>query len=459
MSTPDPFQDFVDALRRTLTSTSTPTPPASTSAFPAASPSPPAIASPMAKPVPFSGSAEDCNGFLQQCSLVLEMQPHAYPDDKSKVAFIISQLDDKALRWAEPLWTQDNPVVQSLSSFTTHARKFLENLRGIHLLNPSCSKWLERTSPHNHVSSGFGSLCLHLAAYEDTIGLEKFIQLSIRFATRMQLCLEEHQDQWLFPSILRQPESVSQPDPANDFMQIERSCLSSAERQRRLTQSLCLYCGHPGHYIAECPIRPVRPMEPSNVPAVDYWFRESERVWDHLQLQRALRKRRITADLRRSQVPNYQPGQKVWLSTRDIRMRLPCRKLSPRFIGPFTIIRQINPVTYQLQLPPEYRIHPTFHVSLLKPHHPSVIPSTEPGDAEETPLPIIVDDGAAYLVKDILDSRRHGGHLEYLVDWDGYGPEERSWVPRVDILDPSLLDDFHARHSNRPAPRGRGRPP
>ncbi|KAK3545854.1 hypothetical protein QTP70_016092 [Hemibagrus guttatus] len=201
--------------------------------------------------------------------------------------------------------------------------------------------------------------------------------------------------------------------------------------------------------------------EPSDVPAVDYWFRESERVWGeaHRQLQRALRRRRSTADLRRSQAPAYQPGQKVWLLTRDIKLRLPCKKLSPRFIGPFTIVRQINPVTYRLQLPPEYRIHPVFHVSLLKPHHPSVLLSTGPGVAEEPPLPLIVDDGTAYLVKEILDSRRRGGRLEYLVDWEGYGPKERSWVPRNDILDPSLLEDFHTSHPSRPAPRGRGRPP
>ncbi len=202
--------------------------------------------------------------------------------------------------------------------------------------------------------------------------------------------------------------------------------------------------------------------EPSEVPSVDYWFRESEKVWDaaHHQLQRALRRRKMTADLRRSANPIYQPGQKVWLSTRDIRLRTPCKKLSQlRFIGPFSIIKQINPVTYKLQLPPHYRIHPTFHVSLLKPHHPPISVSTDPEPAEEPPLPLILEDGTAYTVKEILCSRRRGGKLQYLVDWEGYGPEERSWEPRDNIIDPNLLETFHATHPEQPAPRGRGRPP
>ncbi len=197
--------------------------------------------------------------------------------------------------------------------------------------------------------------------------------------------------------------------------------------------------------------------EPSEVPAVDHWFRVSERVWDsaHVHLQQAVRRHKDVADTRRSPTPVYRPGDKVWLSTRDLRLHLPCKKLSPRYIGPFTIQRQINEVTYRLTLPAQYRVHPTFHVSLLKPFSP---PATGPMESDVPPPPEIIEEPTIYQVREILDSRRQGGHLEYLIDWEGYGPEERSWVARDDVLDPSLLIDYHHSHPDRPAPRSRGRP-
>ncbi|KAL0154660.1 hypothetical protein M9458_048923, partial [Cirrhinus mrigala] len=198
--------------------------------------------------------------------------------------------------------------------------------------------------------------------------------------------------------------------------------------------------------------------EPADLPSINDWFQRSEDTWNqaHVHLSHAVRRQTQLANLHRRPGPHYTPGQWVWLSTRDLRLKLPCRKLSPRYVGPFQIIRQITPVYFRLDLPANYRISPTFHMSLLKPAGGPEEASEE--EAGPQTSPILIDGEEAYRVHEILDSRRRGGRLQYLVDWEGFGPEERSWVNSDDILDPSLTDEFHRRFPGKPAPRPRGRP-
>ena len=97
-------------------------------------------------------------------------------------------------------------------------------------------------------------------------------------------------------------------------------------------------------------------------------------------------------------------------------------KLSPKFYGPFQITHRICAVAYKLDLPVGSRIHPVFHVSVLKQQVGSKIaigstlPDAYADDATLRPFP-----------RAILDHRSKRGHSEVLVHWEGMSPAEATW--------------------------------
>ncbi|XP_053499602.1 uncharacterized protein LOC128619445 [Ictalurus furcatus] len=153
---------------------------------------------------------------------------------------------------------------------------------------------------------------------------------------------------------------------------------------------------------------------PTAAPAVDHWFERSERVWadTHRRLKETTDMYKHKADRRCKEHPNYQPGDRVWLSTKDLRQAHSCKKLTPRYTGLFKILKRVNEVTYRLELLRHSRISPSFHVSHLKPVVNGPLATQVP--AETSPTPLEIDGQPAYRVKDILKSRHRRGKLEYL---------------------------------------------
>ncbi|CAJ0962982.1 unnamed protein product, partial [Ranitomeya imitator] len=99
------------------------------------------------------------------------------------------------------------------------------------------------------------------------------------------------------------------------------------------------------------------------------WAVEARDIWDSTQdaIWASKERMRSSADAHRRPAPTFAPGDLVWLSTRNIRLRVESTKFAPRYLGPFKVLEQVNHVVYRLALPPRLGITDTFHVSLLKP--------------------------------------------------------------------------------------------
>ncbi|KAL3701254.1 hypothetical protein R1sor_019276 [Riccia sorocarpa] len=166
------------------------------------------------------------------------------------------------------------------------------------------------------------------------------------------------------------------------------------------------------------------------------------------KLQIAQNRQKQYADLHRRH-EEFEVGEKVWLSTTNLKL-IGCRKLNPRFIGPFTIKRRIGTVAYELDLPSTMRIHPVFHVSLLRRY---VSRPPELGAANDArPPPDLIEGEEEFEVERILQKRTRGlrgQRVEYLVQWKGYPLYEATWEPVANLSNsPLLIQAFEQQSSN-----------
>ncbi|KAJ9532363.1 hypothetical protein QJQ45_010455 [Haematococcus lacustris] len=110
------------------------------------------------------------------------------------------------------------------------------------------------------------------------------------------------------------------------------------------------------------------------------WWQSNVKQARHF-MEQAQQRQAYLANKGRRDV-EFSPGQLVLLSTKNLRLKPgKAKKLLPRFIGPFKVLEHVGPVAVRLDLPPAMaRMHPVFHVALLRPYtseHPHLPPPVD----------------------------------------------------------------------------------
>lgn len=203
--------------------------------------------------------------------------------------------------------------------------------------------------------------------------------------------------------------------------------------------------------------QPGSTTSPNTDPSDDAAWQVANRVhFDFLEAQDNLLRAKISqaaqANKTRSLTFPFQVGQRVRLSTENRRREFKTTgerrvaKFMPRFGGPWKIISvNVEKSTVTLDLPNSANYDPVFHTSELIPFRENN-DDLFPGRALHKPKPLEINGSEEHFVERIIRSRRRGKGRQYLVRWQGEGPEGDVWLPRRELEDCEALDNWLAEN-------------
>uniref|UniRef100_A0A674NB00 CCHC-type domain-containing protein n=1 Tax=Takifugu rubripes TaxID=31033 RepID=A0A674NB00_TAKRU len=193
----------------------------------------------LASPRVFGGDFDLGKGFLHQCELLFRHQPSRFVSDEAKVGFITSLLADKALSWAIAAVDLDPCLSSDYSAFRREFKAVFEH--------PTYGE--DAASRLLALQQGSRSVAEYTLEFRILAAESRWGETALRSAYRRGLS-EAIKD------LIERAQPHSSPRAGEEPMQIGRSRLSRQEREQRLRDQLCLYCGNNGHFIQACPVRP-----------------------------------------------------------------------------------------------------------------------------------------------------------------------------------------------------------
>ena len=122
-----------------------------------------------------------------------------------------------------------------------------------------------------------------------------------------------------------------------------------------------------------------------------------------------------------------EPGQKVWILLGGLRPG----KLTPRYTGPYKIVRQASGGNYILST--------LAGVNLAR--------SVPREKIKRQRTDSIIDGHTVFRVDEILDQRKEAktGEVQYLTKWSGYNVDEATWEPESSFIDLEPVDNYWRR--------------
>lgn len=231
-------------------------------------------------PPNYDGDAKTCRAFLSQCSLVFALQPRRYAAEVSKVAYLLTLLTGRARDWGMAVWEAQDPCCSSFESLRSEMIKLFDRtVQGdlaaaelTHLTQDGSSVtdyaiefrtfavssgWNDAAQKAQFLRGLNENIQDEIASHDLPVSLEAAIDLALRVEARhRQRRVRRSFQHLLFDPSLRASDNTSTSSSSSgEPMQLGRLRLTAEERQHRLVNSLCLYCGKPGHRALNCPVK------------------------------------------------------------------------------------------------------------------------------------------------------------------------------------------------------------
>ena len=123
-------------------------------------------------------------------------------------------------------------------------------------------------------------------------------------------------------------------------------------------------------------------------------------------------------------------------------------KLDSKRFGPFQVTAMVGHTAYHLDIPLLWKKkgkHDVLHKAHLSPHQGPVFENL-------IVKPEVINGEEVFKVKHILDSKKIGCSIHYLIKWHHYNHANNTWEPATNLNTRELVKEFYNHYSMKPHP-------